>query len=153
MLPRCSRCWSLFCRPSAYGNPRASPRELPTSSYQTGRENDLAFSADESPLKCRISGCLRLRVPFQRIVLSAIAPPRVEHVYYALQLRPQLRHVAYHHSLQRRYGLSVAVGCTRFHLYRPGTIVVHPIYAKLRVKLRTEARRKEAVAEQSSRCI
>src|ERR1035438_3081181 len=45
------------------------------------------------------------------------------------------------------------IGCSLLHHCRAWTVVVHPVNAKRRIELRTEARGEKAVAEEPARCV
>src|SRR5271168_1425423 len=116
-----------------------------------------AYSFDwwcpELRLERRITLRPRPSLPFQRIVLPAIASPRIERIDHRIQLRLELWNIPDEDALQRRHRLHMPVWTAFLDLRRPRSIVCDPVHAELRVELRPEARSKESIAEQTPRSI
>src|SRR5437867_640486 len=95
----------------------------------------------------------RPRLPFERVVLAAVAGPRIEGVDDVSELFAQLGNGPQQDPLQRGDLHRVTVRRPLLHHLAVRTVVVEPLHAQVRVELRPEAGGEEAVAEEPPRGV
>src|SRR5262249_35442378 len=121
----------------------------PSTRRRTGRGQG---KMETALLERRIVHRVRARLPVERVVVAAIAAPRIERVDDVRELARELRDRPQQDALQRQHLLAVTVRLAVLPLLGRA-VVHHPVEAELRVERGPEVGGEEAVAEQPARRV